>query len=111
MLCHGLDGWRRRQGGGRGGAVVRLWPSARLPALRLAVRRRPDLAAASVPAMAVAACAWRPGLAAAAARQGNRNPLWHRAGDGGTADLSADRMDQCGRSDPLRLALSGGKLS
>ena len=54
LLCDGLDRRRRRQGSGRRGALVRLRPSAELPGLCLAVRRRPDAAAAPVPAMAAA---------------------------------------------------------
>ena len=54
LLCHGLDRRRRRQGRGRRRALVRLWPSAELSGLCLAVRRRPDAVAAPVPAMAAA---------------------------------------------------------
>ena len=75
--------------------------------LCVAVRRRADAVAAPVPAMAAALPAHRPGLAAPAARQAERNPLRHRARDRRADGLSGDRMDQGGRPHPPRDALTG----
>src|SRR5216683_1769586 len=69
-------------------------------------------AGAAVLAVAFALPVRRPGLAAQAAREEQRNSLRHRAGDRRTDDLSGDGMDQGGRPRPLRHSLTGlSKLS
>ena len=46
-----------------------------------------------------------------AARQGDRNSLRHRARDRRSDDLSGDRMDQGGRSRPLRSSLIARRVT
>ena len=94
LLRHGLGRRRRRQDGGRGALwfgfghlmnyllYASLFGGA-LTLLLLQFRQWP-----------LPYVAHRPALAVAAACQGDRHPLWHRARDRGVDDLSGNRMDQ-----------------
>src|SRR6202022_4821953 len=84
-----------------------LCPTPELFARCLPSRRRPDAAAAPVPAMAAALPVHRASLADAAACQGDRNSLRHRARDRRVAGLPGDELDQGSRPDPLRRTLTG----
>src|SRR3954471_10184329 len=85
--------------------MVRLRPSAQLSSLRFAARWSADGPADPVQAMAAAFPARGSTLARPAARQAERNSLWHRARHRRADHLSADRMDQGDRPRSPRDAL------
>src|SRR5262249_24616651 len=83
----------------------RLCASDGLPALRLDLWGRPDAAVAAVSAMAAAFRVQQSGVAAQAARQGNRHPLRHRTRDRRAHGLSRHRLGEGDRPLALRIAL------
>ena len=92
-LCPGLDRRRRREARGGHRAMARLRPSSALRHLCVGFRRRIDHCVASVPAGAIAGLARERTLGAAAASQGRRRAVWHRAGRGRPRNLPGYAVD------------------